>query len=496
MGTKLTPPRVVRAGGAAIAAFAFCVGIAACDRDPVQPSTVLALVSCPTGLQSVNSPIVLDFNTPLLPSAVTGANIAVTDARSGFEIPGAVRLSPTDPRQVIFTPSAPFAFDTSLRIRVQNLLPATPGSALNVTVCNLRTELPPIRELFWRRLPSAGAEDLIGVSLISPTSGYAAPRTNRLFRYPDTTSVTTVPLPVYYLTSGDVSFVSANHGFAIATQFRTNQTFVIETLDAAATFDTVGSISNVGYNRVYFRPIPNATTPFGVAGGGATFSSAVFSKFLPATHSLVTTSFSNAGGVSDIDFSRDTLWGAASTFGARIGSRVQFGALFQTTDGGNSWSEITTARAPDSVLTYTGVAVQSNGRISVVGQNGFLGRFTPSGGGNYAFTQIVLPIANPVPGNPLALQFNDIEFAPGNDQIGWIVGAQQSGVVNGVPRYQGIIFMTRDGGTTWTRQGVLGAANYGAEIPPLNRLDVLSATAAWAVGSGGTVIRFAGSGAP
>lgn len=494
MGKKLMLLKRTRLYVAAIAAL--CAGIAACDKDPTQPTTVLALVACPAGLQAVNSPILLNFSQPLLPAAVTAGNIVVTDAKSGFEIPGSVRISATDPKQVVFTPTAPFPFDTAVRVRVQNLLPQGTGTPLSVTVCNLRTELPPIRELYWRALPSASGNDLLGVSLVEPAFAYVSARSNTLYRYSNTTSVTSVPLPVYYSSSADVSFVSRDHGFAIATQFRTNQTFVIETIDGAVTFDTVGSVSNTGYNRIYFRPIPDAQNPFGVAAGGATFSAAIFSKYHPATHSLTTTTFSSAGGISDVDFTRDTLHGAASASGAKIGTRSVLGALFQTTDGGTTWSEVTNARAPDSVVTYNGVAVKSSGEIFVVGANGYVGRFTPDGTGSYTRSEVTLPITNPTPGKLLGLQFTDVQFAPTDDKLGWIIGSQQSGVVNGVPRYQGVIFMTRDGGTTWTRQGIRGADNYGAEFPALTRLDVLSTTAVWAVGVGGTVIRYAGPAAP
>jgi len=84
-----------------------------------------------------------------------------------------------------------------------------------------------------------------------------------------------------------------------------------------------------------------------------------------------------------------------------------------------------------------------------------------------------------------------VQFAPDDQSVGWIVGAQRIGVVNGVPQYRGIIFETRDGGATWTRQGVADAPNYGAEFPRLNRIEARSATDVWIVGDGGTVLSYA-----
>jgi photosystem II stability/assembly factor-like uncharacterized protein len=97
--------------------------------------------------------------------------------------------------------------------------------------------------------------------------------------------------------------------------------------------------------------------------------------------------------------------------------------------------------------------------------------------------------------NPNALLFTDVQFAPDNDLNGWAIGAVQIGIIGGVPRYQGLIYMTRDGGATWHRQGVRGADQFGAEFPRLNRLSVLSSTSVWIVGDGGTVLEYSPPGA-
>jgi photosystem II stability/assembly factor-like uncharacterized protein len=69
------------------------------------------------------------------------------------------------------------------------------------------------------------------------------------------------------------------------------------------------------------------------------------------------------------------------------------------------------------------------------------------------------------------------------------------GIVAGQPRYQGIIFETKDGGNSWTRQGVLGAANFGADFGRLNHIIVKPGSAAtpplvWIVGDAGTVLTY------
>jgi hypothetical protein len=476
-----------------LAIVAVCAVASSCDKDPTQPTEALALVACPTGLQLVNAPITLAFTQPLSPASVTGANIVVTDAATGFEIPGSVRLAATDARQVVFTPSEPLPFDTAVRVRVQNLLSADASASSAVTVCNLRTELPPIRELYWRALPDIGGNDLYGVSVLQPYLAYVISSSNRLFRYADTLSAVTLPLPPYYTSSNDVSFVSPTHGFVTATDVRLRKSVVLESFDSGVTFDTIGTATAQVLNRAYFRPIPNADAPFGVAAGGQTFSPAYFMKYHPQTKTFAVTSFNGTGGVYDVDFTRDTLHGAAATLGLKVGTFTVLGKVYVTADGGSTWTEVAGATAPDSVVTYRGVAVRNNGDVWVTGGNGYVARLTPSGGG-YTITRVAMPgVTNPVPDTPSGLIFNDVQFAPDNDKFGWIVGAVQIGAIGGVPRYEGLIFITRDGGATWTRQGVRGALNYGAEFPALNRIDVLSSNVAWIAGDAGTVLRYEGA---
>jgi photosystem II stability/assembly factor-like uncharacterized protein len=88
------------------------------------------------------------------------------------------------------------------------------------------------------------------------------------------------------------------------------------------------------------------------------------------------------------------------------------------------------------------------------------------------------------------LILTDVQFARDNDQRGWVIGAQLIGELGGVPRYQGLIYETRDGGATWTRQGVQGADNYGAGFARLNRIEVFSSSAVWLIGDGGTVLSY------
>jgi photosystem II stability/assembly factor-like uncharacterized protein len=171
-----------------------------------------------------------------------------------------------------------------------------------------------------------------------------------------------------------------------------------------------------------------------------------------------------------------------------------------TYNGGATWDSVPGSRAATTTVNYSGVAIRANGsEIFVAGGGGTLRRFNKTGALAYTITEYPLSafgVTNPDVTNPDALIFTDVEFSPADQQKGWLIGARLEGFVNGAPRYSGLIFETRDGGRTWTRQGVKDADNFGAEFPRLNRISVLSSliggkTVAFIAGQDGTVLRYA-----
>lgn len=479
-----------RIGAGALIALAVGTALAACDKDPSRPSERLQLNGCPSGAQDVNAPITLDFSVPLLATSVAAGNVVVTDAITGIEIPGTLA---SEGSQVRFTPSSPFRFSQRVRIRIQNLLSQATMSQVPVTLCELTTVPPPITELSWRSLPHAGGLILRSADLTALDTGYVVSQLGVLFkRAGQGDFVVQYQNPIYNAAFA-TSFVSSLHGYLAVQNARTNVSYVLESKDGGVTFDSIFGVPKYTIQRLHFRQIGTgaSATTFGVAGGGNTGLTLLF-KYHPASGTFTEQDSTTASGyTNDVDFAPgDTSKGVAVTNGIRVGSFVKYGHVYVTTDGGSSWSDVANMVATDSVLTYFAAAVRNNGDIYVGGGDGFFARLTPGGGG-YTVTRL-LPnaLASLNPADPFALIFTDVEFAPDNDAIGWLIGAQQIGVENGAPRYQGVIFMTRDGGATWTRQGVLDAPNYGAEFPRLNRLSVLSSTAAWIAGDGGTVLSY------
>lgn len=481
---------VFRIGAGALIALAVGTALAACDKDPSRPSERLQLNACPSGAQDVNAPITLDFNVPVLTTSVASGNVVVTDAITGIEIPGTLSSAGS---QVRFTPSSPFRFSQRVRIRIQNLLSQATMAQVPVTLCELTTVPPPITELPWRSLPHAGGLVLRSVDLTAPDTGYVLSQLGVLFKRSGSGDFVVQYQNPYYNAGFATSFVSSLHGYLAVQNARANVSYVLESKDGGVTFDSIFGVPKYTIQRLYFRQVGTgaSATTFGVVGGGNTGLTLLF-KYRPTSGTFTEQDSTTASGyTNDVDFAPgDTSKGVAVTNGIRVGSFVKYGHVYVTTDGGTSWSDVANMVATDSVLTYFAAAVRNNGDIYVGGGNGFFARLTPGGGGYTATRLLPNALATLNPADPFALIFTDVEFAPDNDAIGWLIGAQQIGVENGAPRYQGVIFMTRDGGATWTRQGVLDAPNYGAEFPRVNRLSVLSSTAAWIAGDGGTVLSY------
>ena len=465
-------------------------GIAACDDDPTRPTELLT-VQCPV-VSDVNAAVPLVFSVPVLPSSVSAANIIISDATTGLEIPGSISLDAAG-TTATFSPSSPFAFSQRVRVRVQNLLSAATNAVIDVTACEFTTQAPPITELVWDRLPSSGGTQLVGVSHPTEEIGYTMSVQGILARRIGDGQFEVAFQQPNFLAGFDVDFVTGERGFASFSDFRQRRSMLLETTDGGITFDSVGAASQDNATRLLFRQTDAAAPSdiFGLVGGGSTFVTN-FYKYRTGTGLTLAQSLGGTGQVSDIDVAAsDTARAAAVSAGIEVGTIDVRGAVFVSSNGGASWSEVAGARASDETQTYFGVALQDDGDIFVTGGSGYAARWTPDGAGGYTGTVLLAGVVeNPNPDDPLALVFTDVQFSPDDQSIGWIVGAQLVGVVGGVPQYRGLIFATRDGGATWTRQGVAGAEDYGASFPKLNRLDIRTSTSAWIVGDGGTVLAY------
>ena len=471
---------------------ALALALTACDDDPNLPVESLTLEGCPV-ITDVNAPITLAFSVPLAPTTVSPGNVVVTDAETGFEVPGTLQLG-GDGQTITFTPSSPLPFAQELRVRVHNIRSAATNTQIDVVVCELLTPPPPITELFWNALPNAGGTNLVGVSLPGPEIGYTLSVQGVLSKSENGGEFDLVYQNPYFLAGFDTDFLTPDRGFATFSLFRRGRSVLLETRDGGVTFDSLAAVISDNLTRMQARAIgPDLDDVFMVLGGGSTFFT-TFHKYDYPTDVLTTQRFDDGvtGAVQDLDFAPDdTTKGAAVSAGVKIGNINVLGGLFVSADGGRTWDRIEEAQADPTTQTYYGVAVQNDGDIFVTGGSGYFARWVPAGAGAYT-EEILLEgvVPNPDPTNPLSLIFTDVQFAPDDESKGWLVGGQLLGFVGEVPQYRGLIFETRDGGATWTRQGVREAEEFGALFPRLNRLDVLSSTSAWAVGNGGAVITY------
>ena len=467
---------------------------AACDKDPTRTVPAFTL-ACPTGTLNVNAPIALTFSQPVLPSTITGGNIVVTDVETGIEVPGSLELQDGTGNTVNFVPADPLPFQRELRLRVQNLLTAEGNAAIGVTVCELTTQLPPITQLWWERVPTSTGNRLLGVSLYAADEGYVASVGGPIFEKGEGDFVVAFHDP-HFDAALDVSAVSADHFFSVHNDIRLNQWHILESEDAGATIDNLFS-TNQAVTRVVAGSITGSEDRFAVAGGGTSIN-ATFFKWEPGTETFTSETEPNTANVQDIDFRTNLEQGAAASAGVTLTTGPIYGRVYVSADSGRSWTELSVpgsalgSRARDDMLFYRGVAQAAGGRIWAVGGNAGVIRFDPNGAGGYTRTDVTVDasLQSMEPTNPRALAFTDIQFSPTDAQLGWLVGQQLVGEFGGVPQFQGLIYETTDGGATWTRQGVIDAPGFGASFPALNRIDVFSSAAVWIVGDGGIVLRY------
>lgn len=477
-----------------VAALALVSLLGACDDDPSRPSVDFRVTGCPT-IGSVEAPIAIAFSGPLSPSSASGGNVIVSYAETGVEVPGSISVDPVS-STIVFSPAQPLPYDTDVRVRVQNVLDVDNRNVAPLFVCDITTPLPPITQLFWRQLPPPSGDALVSGSLPSDDVGFVVAERVAMFRRDGSDDFRSIFEQPYYSRSFDIAFLDEMRGYGAHLDFRVNRGVITRTLNGGATFDTIFTMDQ-SVSRLYMREYSPATI-FGVVGGG-TAVNARFVKYNSGagTFSIVQ-NFGFTGAVTDIDFETDTTrTGAATTDGTKAGVFFQPGTVFFTDDGGATWTEVAGVRAGSpgvvSAVDYFGVSVRSNTEIWVTGSNGYVLKLTRAGA-NYTFQRVLTSlVSNPDSTTQEGLIYHDVEFAPDNPNKGWLVGGQLVGIVNGVPKYQGFIFETNDGGNTWTRQGVVDAPAFGGEIPRLRRIIARSSTRVWIVGDGGFVIDYAGT---
>ena len=237
--------------------------------------------------------------------------------------------------------------------------------------------------------------------------------------------------------------------------------------DAGMPFQGVQAFAHAGQNRVY-----------GAGAGGA------FLWFDPllGTHSYHMASPNNWGPnfVGDLDLVKNTKFSSEATWDSTYNDVMYLSApnkyFIKSYDLGTTWKEFSHSNSladaymsmywfsPDTGFVVGHKAIGTN-RDEVIWK-------TVDGG--VTLTEVVGPS---LPGTNM--QWNSIDFAPDNRQIGVVVGDDN------------YIRYTADGGATWP----LATENIVAGIIDLEEVVMINATTAIAVGDSGTLVKTTDGGA-
>lgn len=118
-----------------VCAIVLIAALFACDDDGTRPKPVLS-IACPVAPLNVNAPITLNFTRTVAPGSITGANIVVTNAATGAEIPGSLTFTNSGGgTAVTFSAASALPYQTTVRIRVQNVLSDTTLAPFGLKVC-------------------------------------------------------------------------------------------------------------------------------------------------------------------------------------------------------------------------------------------------------------------------------------------------------------------------------------------------------------------------
>ena len=462
--------RGILAGGAGLLLFG------ACDDDPTNPTPIvpdLTVISPDTiGRQEA---IRVRFNTPVTSqTAQDPANFVVTNQCTGLRVPGALRLVGDT---LIFSPSQALPFLTPLAIRVQNIRTEA-GATLPVTTFSLTTQRPPVSDISWQAINSPTNDDISGISFISRDVGYITTDAGVVFRTTDGGDIFTarfkrVDIPVAFdihAFRGTTPATDTVYMVGLQQAGSALLRALFRSTDGGLTFDTVRTVSPVLYTLSARRQAGGAVLAL---FGGQFNTSAVF-RYDAGTGAMQQSTgilTSSEHRLSDVNLSTNTTNAIATMAGTR--TLIGQGFLPRSTDGGVSFAQVP---SPAGTFAFRGSgfinatdAVALGDSSTVVRVNTTTGATTVLG----AAAGIPQTVRNVTTGEVTSYQFIKAYFAPGS-QIGWIVGRRTTARPGQPALTNGVILITRNGGTSWTQQAVAGQPQDGLGFPPLERLHALS----------------------
>lgn len=456
----------------------FCLATAvvlvvACDDDPASvtvnpPDGTLATPAVITREGS----IAVVFDAPLDErSARDPANFVVINQCNGLRVPGALRLgrdSGGGRDTLIFTPSSRLPFLTLLSVRIQNLLSAAGIAMAQPFTASVTTEAPPVSDISWESIQSPTNDFVLGATFATRSRVYLSGATGAVYRSENAGNT-------FAAVFKDPNIITTRNIRTVGP----DTVFMVGALNEAGSFSTAAIFRSTNAG-VTFTPIfrqrpadmrsltvvPRGTTRpslYVVGNSGGAFTAWRYDTQTDSVFMLppVGGQIANGGELSS-DISHAVAVGFVNVAGLP-------GVAYRSTDGGRTYQPIT---LPANTGQLRSAAFSSATSAVLVGDSAVIVTLN-------AATGATARVTNGVPQNSVVGQtvirysWRKIDFAPGT-QIGWIAGAETRTAPNQPDDVRGVILITRDGGSSWQRQAVAGAAESGLAFQSLIDVHALA----------------------
>lgn len=444
-----------------LATFALLAG---CDDDPQAPD-----VNEPEGtlvtpaVISREGSIAVLFDTPLdTRGAQDPANFVVINQCTGLRVPGALRLGRAPGGDtLIFTPSNRLPFLTQLSVRVQGLLSAS-GTPMGLPfVTTVTTEAPPVSDISWETIQSPTSDFVLGATFATRTRVFLTGSSGSVYRS-ENAGLT------YAAIFKDPNIITTR---SVRTS-GPDTVFMVGALNEAGSFSTAAIFRSTN-GGLSFTPIftqrpadmrslvvvPRGTAKPSLYVVGNVSGAFTAWRYDTQTDSVFTLPPIGGQIANGGELSPDASHAVAVGF---INALGQAGAAHRSTDGGRTYQPVT---LPANTGQLRSGAFASNNLAVLVGDSAVVVSLN-------AATGATARITNGVPQNAIVGQttlrysWRKIDFAPGT-QVGWIAGTETRVTPNQPDDVRGVILITRDGGTSWQRQAVVGAPESGLAFPGL-----------------------------
>jgi hypothetical protein len=420
-------------------------------------------------------------------SALDPANFVVTNTCTGLRVPGALRIGsgPTGDT-VIFTPASALPFLTQLNVRIQNVQGVN-GQPLSGPYTFFRTtEAPPVTDVSWEALNSPTRDPVAGIDFVSRQVGFIQTSAAEVYRT-DNGGLLFGAIFKRADVAGGKGLRAANRDtvYMVAapniggTSLSTAGFF--RSINAAVTFDTLYTIRPADMNMLAMQKVGARHVLFSVGNFNGQLTTwrydAITREVVVQTQPLPagSTSLTGSGG----DISPDTTRAVAVGLQVIPGGTalIANGAAYYSTNSGRTFSAAT---LPANTRRLLGAGFVDNVSAILTGDSSMVLRLNTTTGiatrldaaAGIPQTQI-----NATTGEIVTFRFTKAEFAPDDRNVGWIIGEETRRVGAATNLRRGVILMTRNGGTSWTRQAVSGAEDVGlsfARLAPPSDINSLA----------------------